>query len=83
MSAVQEIAMSQESVERVLGRLITDERFRRAAINSIELACLQEGYSLTMAEMRLISRLELSCFTDLSARLDAGLCRADSTDRIK
>ena len=45
--------MSQEAVERVLGRLITDERFRRAVGDSLEAACLQQGYSLSHAELRL------------------------------
>jgi hypothetical protein len=75
--------MSQEAVERVLGRLITDERFRRAATDSCEVACLKEGYSLTTAELRLFSGLELSCFAELAGRLDAGLCRAGSGDRIQ
>lgn len=71
--------MSQEAVERVLGRLITDERFRHAAADSFEAVCLQEGYSLTTAEMRLISGLELPRFAELAGRLDAGLCRAGSS----
>jgi len=40
--------MSQEAVERVLGRLITDARFRRAVGNSLETACVQQGYSLSL-----------------------------------
>lgn len=68
--------MSQEAVERVLGRLITDERFRRAVADSFEAACLQEGYSLTTIELRLLSGLDISSLAEFSRRLDAGLCRA-------
>lgn len=68
--------MSQEAVEGVLGRLITDVRFRRLAANSLEAACRQEGYRLFPAELRLLSGLELQYITKFAARLDSGLCRA-------
>ena len=51
--ASQEITMSQVAVERVLGRLITDARFRRQAADSFGAACLQEGYNLTTTELGL------------------------------
>lgn len=76
--ANQEITMSQDAVERVLGRLITDGRFRRQAADSFGAACLQEGYSLTTTELRLLLALELPCFAVLAGRLDAGLCRGSS-----
>lgn len=81
--ADQEITMSQDAVERVLGRLITDERFRRTAADSFEAVCRQEGYCLSAAELRLISRLELACFAELAGRLDAGLRRAGSAGSIQ
>ena len=68
--------MSQEAVERVLGRLITDERFRRLAADSLEAACLQEGYRLSPAELRLLSGLDLQHITEFARRLNPGLCRA-------
>lgn len=73
--------MSQEAVERVLGRLITDDRFRHAAADSFETACLQEGFSLTIAELRLLSGLDLPSFADLASGLNAGLCRAGCVGR--
>jgi len=69
--------MSQEAVERVLGRLITDERFCRMAADSLEATCLQEGYRLTSAELRMLSGLELRHVREIASRLDPGLCRAD------
>ncbi len=68
--------MSQEAVERVLGRLITDERFRCHAANSLEEACRQEGYSLTTVELRLFSGLEMQSVTEFAGNLNPGLCRA-------
>jgi hypothetical protein len=68
--------MSQEAVERVLGRLITDERFRRQAANSLETICLKEGYRLVPEELRLLSGLEIKGISVLADRLDPGLCRA-------
>lgn len=71
--------MSQEAVEQVLGRMITDERFRRFATDSLEEACRQEGYRLLPAEMRLLSGLEMHHVTEFAGRLNPGLCRANST----
>lgn len=73
--------MSQETVERVLGRLITDERFRRLAADSLEAVCLQEGYQLFPTELQLLSGLDLQCISDLAGRLNPGLCRADAKAR--
>lgn len=68
--------MSQEAVEQVLGRLITDERFRRQAADSLETACLREGYRLLPAELRMLTDLELQGVAALAGRLNPGLCRA-------
>jgi len=70
--------MSQEAVERVLGRLITDERFRCLAADSLEVACMQEGYRLLPTELRLLSGLEQQYITEFAGRLNPGLCRAAS-----
>jgi hypothetical protein len=71
--------MSQAAVEQVLGRMITDEQFRRLATNSLETACLQEGYRLFPAELRLLSGLDMRCVAEFADRLDPGLCRARTT----
>ena len=68
--------MSQEAVEQVLGRLITDERFRRQAADSLEAACLQEGYHLLPGELKLLSGLDVELVAGLTGRLNHGLRRA-------
>jgi hypothetical protein len=69
--------MSQEAVERLLGRLITDARFRKLTAHSLELACRQEGYPLSPVELRLLSTfLALQPLAELGDQLDPGLCRA-------
>jgi len=72
--------MSQEAVEQILGRLITDERFRRIVVDSLETACRREGYNLTPAELLLLSNsLELQRITELAERLNPSLRRAGGT----
>ncbi len=73
--------MSQEAVERVLGRMITDERFRSQATDALEAVSLQEGYCLTPAEMLLLSELEPQFIAELAGRLSPGLRRAGSTSK--
>lgn len=68
--------MSQEAVERVLGRLITDEQFRQSTAESFEMACRQSGYLLTPTEIQLLSGLQQSCIAELATNLNPGLCRA-------
>lgn len=68
--------MSQEAVERVLGRLITDEQFRRSAGKSLEMACRQAGYLLTPSEIQLLSSFKIETISKLTAELNPGLLRA-------
>jgi len=53
---VWEGLMSQEAVERLLGRLLTGDSFRSKAKRSIDTACQEEGYGLNPGELRAISR---------------------------
>lgn len=75
--------MSQEAVERVIGRLITDERFRRLAYDSLEEASLLEGYLLTPTEVQLLSDLKFPTITEFAKRLNPGLCRVGAPDGTK
>ncbi len=75
--------MSQEAVERILGRMITDKRFRTLAGESLESVSRQEGFQLNLTELRLLSALELQRFDELAGRLDPRLCRAGVVGLIK
>ena len=68
--------VSQDAVERLLGRLITDEHFRKMAADSLFLACQQTGFLLSSTEMELLSGLDIGWFAESSRRIDQGLCRA-------
>ena len=68
--------MSQDYVERLLGRLLTDVSFRAKAAVSMAKACYQEGYTLSAGELRLVSRIDTSVFDTVADHLDPDLCRA-------
>ncbi|SEA35082.1 hypothetical protein SAMN05660420_01830 [Desulfuromusa kysingii] len=68
--------MSQNVVEQVLGRLITDERFRHRAAESFAKACQQEGYLLAPNEVLLLANLKQGCIAALSDEINPGLRRA-------
>jgi len=49
--------MSQDAIERLLGRLITDESFRRCFSGCcLDRICRQEGYKLTQGERQMVGR---------------------------
>ena len=68
--------MSQEAVERFLGRMLTDQRFRTLVGESLESASRQEGFQLNPVELRLLSSLEPGCCAELAGLVDPGLRRA-------
>jgi hypothetical protein len=50
--------MSQKAVEQLIGRLVTDARFRKRASRELDLVCIEEGYDLTDAELNIVSSLD-------------------------
>lgn len=68
--------MSQDSVERLLGRMLTDASFRTEATASISNVCRREGYDLTEGELNLVERINVRTFESVVAHLDPSLCRA-------
>lgn len=68
--------MSQEAVERFLGRLLTDDDFRDYAGQSFARACMEEGFHLTEEESRIIKSLDFNRFILLSKKLDGNIKRS-------
>ncbi len=68
--------MSQDCVERFLGRLITDDAFREQARAGLAKACAEHGFSLTDEEMKSLEKLCLERFGPLSEIVDKGIKRS-------
>jgi hypothetical protein len=67
--------MSQESVEKFLGRIITDSEFRESARESLVKACAENGLFFTDEELAAIEKLDLDVFAWMSYLLDKGIMR--------
>lgn len=72
--------MAQDSVEKIIGRLITDDSFRQRAIFSFQRSCFEEGYTLSKEEeMFLMSMLKQKTFNkkviNISELIDDNLKR--------
>jgi len=67
--------MTQEAVEKFLGRLLTDDVFRHRAEASLCRACLEDGCLLSAEELRLIGRLDLQRLGSVAGILDSGIKR--------
>ena len=64
--------MSQECLEMLLGRLLTDDSFRSKAATRLASLCEEEGYRLTPDELRLIRPEDIVRLTMVSCWMDAG-----------
>ena len=67
--------MSQRAVERVLGRLITDEGFREAFFMDAGGALAPYAAELTPDELDALRRVPREALAALEARLDDRICR--------
>ena len=67
--------MSQRAVERVLGRLLTDEDFRDAFFKQPRHALIPYADDLTPDELDALHQVPRSALTTLCARLDDRICR--------
>jgi len=67
--------MSQNEIERLLGRLITDAEFRVRAARSLEHAVRKEGFALSIEEMSLLYDSDLSQFGLVAATLNDSIRR--------
>jgi putative modified peptide len=67
--------MSQRTVERTLGRLVTDEGFRDRFFRDPEAACLHIGAELTGQELEALKRIPRLALADLCAKIDDRICK--------
>lgn len=67
--------MSQESVERFLGRVLTDERFREKARFSLDQCCSTEGYSFSPSERTHLAKLDFRLMGFVATTLDGEILR--------
>ena len=67
--------MSQRAVDRVVGRLVTDEAFREAFVSDARSALLPYAIDLTREELDALRRVPGTALAALSALLDDRICR--------
>ncbi len=67
--------MSQNEVERFLGRIITDADFRTGAARSLESACFSKGFSLSIAELSFLSFIDYSLIKLIVETIDDSIKR--------
>ncbi|HKY32386.1 MAG TPA: Os1348 family NHLP clan protein [Candidatus Polarisedimenticolia bacterium] len=75
--------MSQRSVERVVGRLVTDESFRRRFARDPAAALGEmaaEGADLNPCERQALLRLDPRALADFADRLDPRIQKTDLTE---
>ena len=68
-------AMSQKHVERLVGKLITDEPFRREFSDDPEGALFRLGLKLTEQELRCILSIDPNALASMADQLDPRLVR--------
>jgi hypothetical protein len=68
--------MSQEAVERVLGRLLTDDPFRETAKETLSRFYHEQGLELTPEEQSILQNLDVAIFAPVAAMLDKGIKRS-------
>jgi len=72
----REYSMSQNEVERFLGRILTDSEFRAYAERSLERACYSKGYALSAVELSLLCSLDFKLFQLVSETIDDSIKRS-------
>ena len=67
--------MSQDAVERTLGKLLTDESFRERFFTNPRVTVRAAGLRLSDIELAALSGLSRLALCSFSASLDARICR--------
>ncbi len=75
--------MSQAAVERVLGKLVTDESFRARFFLDPAVVSFSAGLELSQAEVDALSRLPAEAIAKFSAYVDARICRLPSEGDVQ
>lgn len=72
--------MSQAAVERTLGKLVTDDGFRRRFFQDPAAVSLAADLVLSLAEVDALSHLPREAILQFSAHLDGRICRCQCTN---
>lgn len=72
--------MSQHEIERVIGRAVTDEAFRKALIDNAHEAC--KGYNLTEEELDALEKLDANSMLAFAGSLDPRITKKTGTGFI-
>lgn len=67
--------MSQKTVETIVGKLVTDEGFRKRFFKDPEKASVLAGLDLSHEELEALSRIPQGALAALSERMDDRICR--------
>ena len=67
--------MSQRGVERIVGKLVTDEEFAELFFASPEQAALKLGVDLTVKEREALCQISRAALHEFSSKLDDRICK--------
>ncbi len=70
--------MSQQAVERAIGKLVTDEAFRATFVADPERASLEAGLRLSRRELAALARIPAGALEQFAQCLDDCICRLPS-----
>jgi hypothetical protein len=67
--------VTQQAVQRALGKLLTDENFRERFFTNPESAAWEAGFTLSTIELEALSRLSHEAVARFSEDIDARISR--------